>query len=129
MYGYSLSWRYYLSFGSYLKISTDGQGYYWLGNACSASNSQKWKSRTTKNNIFLSFEFDFKIFPNFRKYFISAFLWGIHYWVCLKSITLYNCLFLLLLLHRSFLGISGNWEQKRILHTIGQLIQFSYLLL
>ena len=46
---------------------------------------------------------------------------------CLKSIMLYDCLFLLflLLLCRSFFGISGNLEQKNILKTIKHRIQFS----
>ena len=52
---------------------------------------------------------------------------GIIYCVCLKSITLCDCLFLLLL-RRNFSGMSGNWQQKNILQTTEQLVQSSYLL-
>ena len=48
--------------------------------------------------------------------------------VCLKSKDLCNCLPFSSFLH-SFSGIMGKLEQKNILRTIKQLIQFSYLLL
>ena len=42
----------------------------------------------------------------------------LYYWVCLRSITLYNGHFLLLLFNLS--GISENLDQKYILQTIQQ---------